>query len=258
VISLRARIAVLLTLTAAVAVAFSLIHSFAQPQSYHSFADQRRLFGILNSGNVVSNLPFALVGIWGIVFLSSPSAEVHFIDQRERLPYVVAFLGLFLTCFGSSYYHLHPNNARLVWDRLPMTVVFMAIVAAIVAERIDLRAGLWALPVLLFVGIVSVLQWYASELRSAGDLRMYAAVQVYAALVLLVSLLFRSPYTHGSDFAVVVGFYALAKFLETYDRQIFAIGHIVSGHTLKHLVAAAAGWWILRMLRKREPIESAI
>jgi hypothetical protein len=53
---------------------------------------------------------------------------------------------------------------------------------------------------------------------------------------------------------VVVGFYVLAKILETADRQVFGLGRIVSGHTLKHLAAAAAGYWILRMLQKRTPL----
>jgi hypothetical protein len=156
-----------------------------------------------------------------------------------------------LTAIGSSYYHLAPDNARLVWDRLPMTIVFMALVAAMIEERISVRAGLWLLPFLLAIGVFSVWQWYWSELRGAGDLRFYAAVQVYSALVLLLVLLFPTNYTRGGDLGVVVLFYVLAKLLETFDTQIFALGHIVSGHTLKHLAAAMAGYWILRMLRKR-------
>jgi hypothetical protein len=244
----------LLLVTIAVALVFSLLRPFPQPQSYHSFADRRSVFGISNFGDVASNLPFAIGGVWGITFLTSAAASPHFIDQRERWPYLIAFAGLTLTFFGSSYYHLHPDNARLVWDRLPMTLVFMSIVSVIIVERISLRAGLWLLPLLLLTGIASVLQWYASELRGAGDLRFYAAVQAYSAVVLLVALLFPSRYSRGSDFAVVVGFYALAKTLELLDKPILDFGHVVSGHTLKHLSAAAAGYWILRMLQKRRTI----
>jgi len=100
----------------------------------------------------------------------------------------------------------------------------------------------------------SVFEWYASETRGAGDLRFYAAVQAYSALVLLLALVLPKRYTRTSDLAVVVGFYALAKALEILDKPIFAVGHIVSGHTLKHLAAAAAGYWILRMLEKRQPV----
>jgi tryptophan-rich sensory protein len=231
----------LLLVTVAVALVFSLLHPFPQPQSYHSFADRRGFLGIPNFGDVASNVPFAIVGVWGIIFLASGAASAHFIDQRERWPYLIAFLGLTLTFVGSSYYHLHPDNARLVWDRLPMTLVFMSIVSAIIVERISVRAGLWLLPLLLLIGIASVFQWYASELRGADDLRIYAAVQAYSAVVLLVALLFPSRY-------------ALAKALELLDKPIFDSGHVVSGHTLKHLAAAAAGYWILRMLQKRRAI----
>jgi hypothetical protein len=166
------------------------------------------------------------------------------------------FAGMLLTAFGSSYYHLHPSNASLVWDRLPMTISFTSLVAAVIAERISLRAGLWLLPMLLLIGLSSVLQWYMSEVRGAGDLRFYAAVQAYSILVLLIALVLPPRYTRGSDLAVTAGFYVLAKVLEILDKPIFGVGHIVSGHTLKHLAAAAAGYWILRMLQKRRPLPS--
>jgi hypothetical protein len=111
------------------------------------------------------------------------------------------------------------------------------------------------LPLFLIAGIASVLQWYASELHGLGDLRFYAAVQAYSALVLLIVLLFPARYSRGSDLAIIVGFYALAKVLELLDKPIFFhTGHLVSGHTLKHLAAAAAGYWLLRMLQTRRPI----
>ena len=256
VLSQRASTSLLLVLTAVVGFAFFLLPRIPQPQAYHMFADRRSFLGIPNFGDVVSNVPFAVIGICGLVFLhaSSPGRlRGPFLDSRERWPYALVFLGLLLTAFGSSYYHWSPNNTRLVWDRLPMTIAFMAMVAAIIAERISLRAGLWLLPILLLVGMGSVLQWYISEARGAGDLRFYAAVQTYSALVLLLALAFPKPYTHSSALAVVVGLYALAKALESLDKPIFAAGQMVSGHTLKHLAAAAAGYWILRMLERRRP-----
>jgi hypothetical protein len=178
----------------------------------------------------------------------------HFLDRRERWPYLFVFAGSLLTGIGSWYYHLHPDNASLVWDRLPMTIAFMSLVAAVIAERISLRAGLWLLPMLLLIGMGSVLQWYMSEVRGAGDLRFYAAVQLYSVLVLVIGLFMPQRYTRGSDLAVVAGLYALAKVLEILDRQIYATGHVVSGHTLKHLAAAAGAYWVLRMLQQRRPL----
>jgi len=226
----------------------------SQPLSYHNFADQRAWLGIPNFDDVVSNLPFAFFGVWGLIFLFGKQSEQSFADQRERWPYVFVFLGLLLTALGSSYYHLAPNNARLVWDRLPMTIVFMALVAALIGERISIRLSLILLPVLLLIGAGSVVQWYWSELHGRGDLRIYAAVQVYAGFVLLLMLIFPAKYTRSSDYAVIAAFYALAKILELTDRKIFHAIHVVSGHTLKHLAAAMAGYWILRMLQKRRTI----
>jgi hypothetical protein len=158
---------------------------------------------------------------------------------------------MILTAAGSSYYHLAPDNDRLVWDRLPMTIVFMSLVAAMIAERISARAALWLWPIFIAIGILSALQWHWSEQAGHGDLRFYAAVQVYAVLVLLLVLFLPTRYSHGSYLGAVVAFYVLAKLLETFDRQVLAAGHVVSGHTLKHIVAGFAGYWILRMLQKR-------
>jgi hypothetical protein len=224
-----------------------------QPASYHNFADQRRWLGIPNFANVISNLAFAIVGICGILFIRRHS-ERAFLDPRERWPYLGVFTGLLLTAFGSAYYHLAPNNAHLVWDRLPMTIVFGSLVAALIVERISVRAGLQLLPWSISFGAASVVQWYWGEIRGHGDLRIYAAVQLYSALALLLALLLPPRYTRSRDFAVIFGFYVLAKIFETADRQIFAFHHIISGHTLKHLAAAAAGYWILRMLRMREHV----
>jgi hypothetical protein len=257
-ISRRTGITLLPAVIAVVALVFLLLPRIPQPQAYHHFADQRSFLGIPNFGDVVSNLPFAVAGLWGLLFvLRLRPDDQRFLDSRERWPYLLVFAGLLLTAFGSAYYHLAPDNARLVWDRLPMTVVFMSMVAAVIAERISVRAGLWLLPALLALGAGSVLQWYSSELHGTGDLRFYAAVQVCSALVLLMALSLPPRYTRGSDLAVVVGWYALAKLLETFDRDIFQVlGGVVSGHTLKHLAAAMAGYWILRMVTRRTRISA--
>lgn len=233
------------------AVVVLLLPPIPQPESYHHFADQRRWLGIPNFWNVVSNLPFAIVGTWGILFLCKHTRDV-FLDLRERWPYLGVFIGLLLTAFGSAYYHLAPNNTSLVWDRLPMTIAFGSLIAALIAERISVRAGIQLMPWLIVFSVASVLQWYWTELHGHGDLRIYGAVQAYSTLAVVLVLLLPSRYTRGRDFVVVFGFYVLAKILETADRQIYTLGHVVSGHTLKHLAAAAAGYWILRMLQLRE------
>jgi hypothetical protein len=263
VISRKTGLTVLLVATLAVIVVDLLLPRIPQPQSYHNFADQRSFLGIPNFGDVVSNIPFALFGVWGLLFWwrsyrmgsSVPPEQTSFLNDRERWPYLIVFIGVFLTAFGSAYYHLQPDNARLVWDRLPMTIAFMAIVAALIAERISVQTGVWLLPVLVVIGMVSVLVWYRSEVNGVGDLRFYATVQAYSLLFLLIALLLPPRYTRSSDLAIIAGFYVLAKVLETFDKPIFeALGHVVSGHTLKHLAAAGAAYWILRMLHRRRPL----
>ncbi|HKF48088.1 MAG TPA: hypothetical protein VKB38_12075 [Terracidiphilus sp.] len=257
-ISRKARLWLLLLLTAAVAAACFFLPRIPQPLSYHLFADRRSFLGIPNFGDVVSNLPFAAIGIWGLVFLrqcKSNPATGHFLEEREQWPYIAVFAGLLLTAFGSSWYHLNPNNGTLVWDRLPMTITFMGLVAAVIMERISLALGLRLLPILVLLGIASVLQWNWSEMHGMGDLRFYAAVQAYSTLVVLLALLFPPRYTQGRYLGFVVCFYALAKVLELFDKPIFATLRVVSGHTLKHLAAAAAGYSILRMLQLRQPVQ---
>jgi hypothetical protein len=254
-ISRRTGVWVLVAFTIALLVVAALVPRIPQPQSYHDFADQRAWLGIPNFGDVASNLLFAVSGVWGLIFLLGRRGQELFLDPRERWAYVFLFLGLLLTAFGSAYYHVAPDNARLVWDRLPMTLAFIGLVSAMISERVSVPAGFYLLPLLLLVGASSVVLWWYSEARGAGDLRFYAAVQVYAVLILPVLLLLPPRYTRSWDFAVVFCFYVMAKIFETADRGIFSLDrHAISGHTLKHLAAGAAGFWILRMLQKRQPI----
>jgi hypothetical protein len=243
-----------LALALAVGIAAWLTPRTDLSPSYHHFADQRVWLGIPHFGDVVSNVVYLIAGLWGLAFLSGKSSLGQFVDAGERWPYLFVFLGLLLTAFGSAYYHLAPDNDRLVWDRLPMTIVFMPLVSALIAERVNVRLGLWLLPTLTAVGIGSVIQWHLSVEHAAGDLRFYMAVQVYAVLALFAALLLPPRYTRGSDLAVVAGLYVLAKICELADRQIFSLGRFVSGHTLKHVASGVAGFWILRMLQKRQPI----
>jgi hypothetical protein len=249
----RAAIWVFLLLAIGVGAAAFLAPRADLPPSYHHFADQRAFLGIPNFDDAASNVAFFLAGLWGLAFLTGKSSNDKFAHPSERWPYFLVFLGLVLTAFGSAYYHLAPDNTRLVWDRLPMTIVFMPLVAAIIGERTNFKLGLGLLPVLTAIGMGSVIQWHFTVQQGAGDLRFYAAVQLYAMLALVAALLLPSRYTGNTDLVWVIAFYAIAKVAEMADRQIFSLGHIVSGHTIKHLSAAASGYWILRMLQKRKP-----
>lgn len=233
-----------------------LLKPIPQPQSYHNFADQRSWLGVPNAWNVLSNAAFALAGICGLFLLFSPG-KVKFIDNRERWLWIGFSFGLILTAAGSSYYHLAPDNERLVWDRLPMTIVFMSFAAALICERINISLGLCLWPVLLGIGIYSVLLWQATELHGIGDLRFYLGIQVFTILGTLVMLLAKSPYNRNWDLAVIALLYGLAIVFEMCDHQFYMFsGGIISGHTLKHFAAASAGAWLLCMIWKRKIVQA--
>jgi hypothetical protein len=165
----------------------------------------------------------------------------------------VFFAGVVLTGLGSGYYHLSPDNERLFWDRLPMTVAFMSLLAAQVVDRIDTRTGIALLVPMLLVGAASVLYWRATERAGVGNVMPYGVLQGYAVVILLLLARLPSRYTRGSDLYWVFGGYVLAKLLETFDRELFVLGHVASGHSLKHLAAAAASLVVARMLLRRRP-----
>ena len=145
----------------------------------------------------------------------------------------------------------NPNDGTLFWDRLPMTLCFAAILAAVVEERVDARAGAMLLRPLLAIGIFSLLLW-----RWTDDLRLYAWAQFFPFLALVLILqLFPPKYTGASYWVTAGALYALAKLLEFLDEKIYSVGSILSGHTLKHLAAAAAGFAILRLFQTRRPID---
>jgi hypothetical protein len=256
------RVLVLWLAVAAVTIGVFPVPPIPQNESYHHFVDTRTFGGVNNAFDVASNVFFLIVGLLGIrfVFSHSPAADSgpRFLDQRERWPYLIFFVGVALTAFGSAYYHSHPDDARLVWDRLPMTLGFMSLLAATLNERISVKTGTRLLVSLLIFGIASVLYWNVTLAHGAGDLRPYVLAQFGSLLVLLLLVaLFPPRYTRGTDLIVSMLIYALAKVFEAADRPIFHLGGIVSGHTLKHITAAVSAYWILRMLKRRAPISRA-
>ena len=231
--------------------------ALVQSQDYHRFADTRGLFAVENAADTLSNLTFLLVGALGLAFLRrerTAGGTERFSSRQEMWPYWVFFAGVALTSVGSAYYHLAPDDARLVWDRLPMTIAFMSLLAAIVSERISVRAGNFLLVPLVLLGIASVAYWRWSALSGVENLRPYMAVQFGSiAVILVIALLYRSRYTHGGVIFAVAAAYGAAKVLESFDRKIYAVGHWASGHTLKHLAAAAGVYLLLNSLERRAP-----
>jgi hypothetical protein len=226
-------------------VALALAPPIPQPQSYHDFADQRRMLGIPNFLNVLSNLPFLLAGVAGLIrgarhgTLTAPRSWCWF------------FAAFTLVGAGSSYYHWAPSDATLVWDRLPMALAFMSLFSAILNDSLWPGSERRLLPLLLMLGAASVIWWDYS-----GDLRLYGWVQ-FAPLLFIAFLAkfngFRSI-RRGSLGAAFIA-YILAKVFEALDPQIYewSLG-LLSGHSLKHLSAALSGYILYRMLRRMEPV----
>jgi Ceramidase len=232
---------VLSILTVVSIIGLLLLPPISQDQDYHQFADQRTLLGIPNFWNVVSNLPFIAAGALGLRrFYQKPAT-------------FVLFSGFLLTGFGSSYYHWSPSDQTLFWDRLPMTLCFMAILSTAIEERVDARVGTVLLWPLLGVGFFSLLLW-----RWTGDLRLYVWVQFFPCLALpILFMMAPAKYTGSFYWVIAAALYALAKVFEFYDREVYSAIVVVSGHTLKHFAAASACFAILRYFQTRQPIASS-
>ncbi len=233
---------IVLALAAAAAVAgVFLLDSIPQDPAYHVFADRRAFFGVPNFWNVATNLPFLVVGVLGWAWIrriASPQLATH---------YRVLCTAIALVAFGSGWYHFAPSNASLVWDRLPMTVAFMALFTALLADRVSWLLGRALLWPLVVAGIASIAWWVRTEAVGAGDLRAYALVQFLPMMLTpLVLLLWRDGSLAARPVWLGVAAYGVAKLAEHFDAAIFAAAGFVGGHALKHLAAALATWWIVR------------
>ncbi|MBX3604250.1 MAG: hypothetical protein KF788_03215 [Piscinibacter sp.] len=233
--------------TGLTALALLLHGPIAQWPDYHAFADQRAWRGLPHAADVLSNLPFLLIGLWG---LSRPGPATWRLFAAA----------LVCTAAGSAFYHLAPDNTRLVFDRLPIAWACALLACAFLAERVDARWGrLPALAASLLLASASVGLWWVGDAAGQGDLRAYLFVQFLPMLLVVAGLSLRLPPLRalavpGPAWWVTLGCYAAAKAAELADHAVLQATGLVSGHTLKHLLAAAAAAWILRAaLRSGSP-----
>jgi len=220
------------------------IDPIPQAQSYHEFADQRPLAGIPNFMDVTTNLPFLVLGLLGVLLCLRKPPPV------ARVSWTILFLAVAAVAAGSAWYHLDPSDVSLVWDRLPMAVGFMALFTALLSESIRTGLERYLLVPLIVAGVASVAYWYKND-----DLRFYLWVQFIPLIcIAMVAALFRTPYTKQYFLLLALAFYILAKVSEAYDRAVFELTHhVISGHSLKHLLAALALLMIVLMLGLRRP-----
>lgn len=213
-----------------------------QAARQHQYADQATRWGIPHALDVLTNLPFALFGLAGLWLLWRTGPRL---DASARLCVTVFLVGLVATCAGSSAYHLAPDDAGLALDRLGMAVAFAGMLALAVHDRVSARAGLISLPVLLVLAALSVQVW-----RQTGNLLPWGVVQ-FGGMLTIVTLATLRPVhvTTGLNLLAVIAWYAVAKLAELADHEIHQLtGGRMSGHNLKHLLAALAAWPVLAML----------
>ena len=234
----------LLLAVAALAVLAALLPATGLPAGYHDFADQRTLLGLPHALDVLSNLPFAVMGAWGLWWLRRVPLDRLGTAQRGLAG--LLFIGLIATAFCSSGYHLDPHDAGLCIDRVGMSLAFAGLLGLAAADRISARAGV-ALAALVAVAApaTALVAWLG------GNMTPWAVLQG-GGLVLLAALALRRPQPRALGFSIigVIAFYAVAKALELADAPVFALTQqLISGHSAKHLVAALAAWPVVRALQ---------
>ena len=252
-VSRRIGVGALLLVAAALALALALHGPVVQWAGYHLFADARSWLGIPNAENVLSNLPFALIGMWGWRVHARSNSE----RRRAWCAFAVALVG---TALGSAWYHWAPGNGALVFDRLPIAWACALLACTLLAERVDARwVDAQTLTAALVLATASVATWWLSEGEGKGDLRAYLFVQFLPMLLAPAAILLRLPardpqVLRAQDWWCVLGLYATAKLAELADQPLLHAVGFTSGHTLKHLLAAAAALWLLRAAA-REPAD---
>ncbi len=232
----------IVAITVIVATILFFVKPIVQCESYHRFADERLVFGIPNFWNVASNSIFLVMGIYGIWYLLKGT---RFKSQLHSLCF---FIGISLTGIGSAYYHFNPTTSTLLWDRLPMTITFMAFFSAVVHEFVCEKTGKQSLIPFLFLGILSILYWQMSN-----DLRFYVFIQ-FTPIIITLFILITSPlaFSQKKWFWWIVVLYILAKLTEHYDEVIFAKFDLLSGHSIKHILAGCSGLVYIKYLIRVE------
>ncbi|TFB12710.1 hypothetical protein E3V33_04725 [Candidatus Marinimicrobia bacterium MT.SAG.4] len=237
---------ILISLFAVSLIAVMLFSKIEQPQSYHNFADNRTFFEIPNFFDTVSNLLFFFVGMTGAWFVYKN------VRREARYSWLTLFAGVTLVSLGSGYYHWNPNDATLVWDRLPLIMGFMGLFSAVLTEFINPKLEKFLLVPALILGALSVIYWHFVD-----DLRFYFYLQAVTLLAITAVLfMYEGRFTLRRYLLYAFGLYTLSKFTEFSDRTIYsATNNLLSGHTLKHTLAALAVFYIYLMLKRRKPQE---
>lgn len=233
---------------------------------YHEFADASSYWGIPNVLDVLSNFPFAVVGIIGLFNIVRCWRErKQDIGKDDALysAYLAFALSICATSIGSTYYHLAPDDVRLFWDRLPIALACASLLAAVHIEARNTARlsngrndgqnkyanflGYSELLLMLIFALISVIVW-----QRTGDLRLYLGLQVAAiVLIPLWQWVYAVAPSQRILFGIAIAAYVLAKLAEISDAAILAYTGLISGHSLKHLLAASAAGLIFYAWRQK-------
>lgn len=218
-----------------VGTVLQLVWPLAQAASYHHFADQRALGFIPHAADVLSNVVILAAGL-ACLGWAKRNAYRHD-PQPPKFPgMVVAGFGLVLTAIGSAYYHWAPSDATLVWDRLPMTIVFAGILAMLWTSNTGQRVGWVPLLIMVAVSLGTIAYWLA-----LNSLWPYAILQ-FGGLMFIVGLTLTRKVDSVLGWTMVIVFYGLAKIFESLDWQVWELTHhVIAGHALKHVSSGLAG-----------------
>lgn len=234
-----------LYLTAAMILLMLLHGPVSQPLHYHDFADSRPLFGLPNALDVLSNIGFAVIGVWGLIRLWPSRLDITIADGWPG--YRLFLFALILTAAGSAFYHLCPDNVRLLWDRAPIALACVGLLSGVIGDTVAPgKVGRITL-LLIAMALLSVFWWDIT-----GDLRPYLLIQVLPlVLIPLWQYTHRAPVADRWAFGIAILLYIAAKAAELHDHELFAASGFISGHTIKHLLAIAAATAITSRLLQR-------
>jgi hypothetical protein len=232
------------------AITLYFIDPIAQDLAYHNFSDCRTYFGIPHFMDVMSNIFFLIIGFMGWRLASRAYRKTTMV---YFLMFFTLFTGVFFTGLGSAFYHYAPNNFSLIFDRLPMTLVFTAFFSSIIYDYVGRLVGAISFYSLFLIGIHSIFYWYYTELNGAGDLRLYAFIQFFPVVAVpLILVFYKNSKLYTKQLLMVFFAYALSKLCEYYDTEIFNILKVISGHTIKHIFSALAIYFIYQIYRNKQ------
>lgn len=225
-------------------VALLIYGPIPQDQEYHDFADERILFGIPHFLDVLSNLAFLIPGIWGLV----ESTRIK--NGLLKTIFITIFSGSIFLTFGSGLYHWSPDNFGLMWDRIPIAIIFLSFFTFIIYDVVGKKLAYGLFAPLVLIGVLSVIYWYWTEISGIGDLRAYILVQFFPVIAIpLIIILYKKKINYMKEIYFIFGFFFLAKITEALDEEIYNVLIVVSGHNLKHFFMALSGIYIVLLMK---------